>query len=81
MTETSRATLKAVRIIQVAPLGTHAQVDIPGVGKKWIHQSGVHDDSEIYWEKKPDGKMFKEAGPGKLVLHGWYAKKVGIDED
>lgn len=77
----SRATIKSAKIIQVVPLGTHAQIEIPGVGRKFIHQSGVHDDSEVYWEQKPDGKIFTERGPGKLVLHGWYASKVGIEVD
>lgn len=78
----TRATLRGATILQVAKLGEHAQIEIPGVGKRWIHQSGIHDDSEIYWTMRPGALPPKiEAGPGKLILNGWYASKVGVELD
>lgn len=80
MSSETRCTLKGATIIEVDPTGSHCQVNIPGVGKRRINQSGVHDDSEVYWSVK-QGKKTVEAGPGKLVLNGWYAEKIGLELD
>lgn len=79
-----RCTLKGVTLKQVLGEGTKAQVNIPGVGLKTIHQSGVHDDSAVWWEVVAVGKDRRtkgEFGPDKLILHGWYAEKLGLELD
>lgn len=37
----------------------------------WIPKSVISDDSEVY------GDTYDEAGPGLLVVKGWYAEKQG----
>lgn len=75
-----RATLKDAQIVEVSPDGSKARINIPGAGLREIHQSGVHDDSEVWW-KTSSGKHKGEFGPGKLILHGWYASRVQIGVD
>jgi len=38
--------------------------------EKWIPQSMIHDDSEVY----DDG----DNSEGELVLHEWFASKAGL---
>ncbi len=80
MSKDTRATIAGARILWIAPDGSKAEFDIPGAGTRRIHQSGVHDDSEVWWQTN-DGVNKGEMGPGKLILHGWYAQKIGIKLD
>ena len=37
----------------------------------WLPRSVVHDDSEVY--------SMKSCGPGKLVVHAWWAEENGVE--
>ena len=45
-------------------------VDIGGELEKWIPQSVVDDDSDIW----------QEGDEGDLVVKAWFAEKEGLDE-
>lgn len=45
-------------------------VSIGGEVEKWVPQSCVDDDSEVW----------KEGDAGALVVKAWFAEKEGLDE-
>lgn len=77
-----RCTLKGAVLVDVSPDSSYGTFEVPGVGRRRVHQSGVHDDSEVYWTGRArSGAIMGEVGPGKLVLHGWYADRIGLELD
>lgn len=71
---------KDCEILQIIDAGERAVIRIPDAGIRRIANAGISPDSEIYWGSK--GMQSEGAKqPGTLILHGWYARKVGLSDE
>lgn len=60
--------IEDARCIRRSASGAAVLVRVNGKDK-WIPQSVIHDDSEVY----------EPGGEGKLIVRGWFARKEGLD--